>query len=648
MQIGPSEMKCAASHHRREARAVKTGLRGNVVGVLGLALLLSAAAPFPSSTVADAAMRGDRDAVRALLQQGADVNAAHGDGMTALHWASERGDAQLAEMLIYAGAGVRAVTRIGNYTPLHLAGKSGSAPVVALLIDAGADVNAVTTNSGATTLHFAAASGSAEAVAVLIEKGANINAQEMAYEQTPLVFAAALNRVDVIKVLLANGADPAIHTHLRDPSTLQGQNTASTTRQREILAAVREAGQEPTPSQVQAAIAAGRVARTTTTETGQAVEQQIANRDPDEPPVQAGTTTNPGGLTALLHAVRQGHVEAVRALLDGGANVNQVSLVDETSPILMATLNSQWDVALLLIERGADPNPASTITGSAPLWATVNAQHQPRTRFPQPQEQWYQKASYLDVLEALLKAGANPDARVTRHPWYLNYAGCGNGNCGLTNLAGTTAFFRAAHGADVEAMRMLVAYGADPAIPRTPVTAAGGRGGNPGGGAAAAGGGGAGGRAGRPPAEPGTERTAAAIAAAAVPTALALPLHAAAGLGFGQGVGAGNANRFMPDGWIPSVKYLIEELGFDVNARDDGGFTPLHFAAARGDNELIMYLVEMGADVMAVARPTNGFPEGITVVDMANGPAPRITPIPATIALLEGMGAKNNNLCQSC
>src|SRR5690349_13515538 len=105
-----------------------------------------------SSPIADAAMRGDRDAVRALLKQGADVGAAHGDGMTPLHWAADRGDAAMAEMLIYAGANVAAVTRIGHYTPLHLASRAGSAPVVAALLKAGADVKARTTSTGVTPL----------------------------------------------------------------------------------------------------------------------------------------------------------------------------------------------------------------------------------------------------------------------------------------------------------------------------------------------------------------------------------------------------------------------------------------------------------------------------------------------------------------
>ena len=78
------------------------------------------AAPTP---VADAARaRRQRRRCEALLKQGADVNAAQGDGMTALHWAAMNGDAELAQMLLYAGANVKATTRLGGYTPLILAG----------------------------------------------------------------------------------------------------------------------------------------------------------------------------------------------------------------------------------------------------------------------------------------------------------------------------------------------------------------------------------------------------------------------------------------------------------------------------------------------------------------------------------------------
>ena len=94
---------------------------------VSLTALLGAA---PSAPVADAAQQGDRDGVKALLKQAADVNAAQGDGMTALHWAALKNDADLAQMLLYAGANVRAMTRIGSYTPLVLAARNGNAAVM--------------------------------------------------------------------------------------------------------------------------------------------------------------------------------------------------------------------------------------------------------------------------------------------------------------------------------------------------------------------------------------------------------------------------------------------------------------------------------------------------------------------------------------
>ena len=121
-------------------------LRGlALAGLIITAVLLTAFAA--DSPVADAAMRGDREAVRTLLQKGADVDAARGDGMTALHWAAERGDAEMTEMLILAGANPRAVTRIGLYTPLHIASRGGHAAIAENLLKAGANVNAKTTNS---------------------------------------------------------------------------------------------------------------------------------------------------------------------------------------------------------------------------------------------------------------------------------------------------------------------------------------------------------------------------------------------------------------------------------------------------------------------------------------------------------------------
>ena len=79
------------------------------------------------------------------------------------------------------------------------------------------------------------------------------------------------------------------------------------------------------------------------------------------------------------------------------------------------------------------------------------------------------------------------------------------------------------------------------------------------------------------------------------------PLQAAAGVGYGEGFAA-NSHRFAPTGMLAAVKYLVEELGADVNAADHEGNTALHHAAARGDNEMILYLVSKGANVKAVDR----------------------------------------------
>ncbi|MEZ5318539.1 MAG: ankyrin repeat domain-containing protein [Vicinamibacterales bacterium] len=210
-------------------------------------------------------------------------------------------------------------------------------------------------------------------------------------------------------------------------------------------------------------------------------------------------------------------------------------------------------------------------------------------------------------MEALLKAGADPNARTNTHIWYAAYNA---GRMGV-EFQGATPFWRAAYALDVEAMRLLVRYGADPNIPTMQI----------------------GGRArpndpsGLPPVPAGGPH---------VP-----PFHAASGVGYGTSRVA-QQHRHVPEGWMPAAKYFIEELGVDVNIRDADGYTALHHAAARGDNEMIKYLVSKGADVMAVAR------SGQTTVDMANSPEQRTQPFPETIKLLEGMGAINNHNCQAC
>ena len=95
-------------------------------------------------------------------------------------------------------------------------------------------------------------------------------------------------------------------------------------------------------------------------------------------------------------------MDAVKALLANGANVNDTTDTDGTTALLEATINGQFDVALLLIDKGADVNKVAK-TGFTPLYATINTQWAPKSRYPQPQALQNQKASYLDVMEALLE-----------------------------------------------------------------------------------------------------------------------------------------------------------------------------------------------------------------------------------------------------
>ena len=599
---------------------MRLSLRAGVAALMLAALcaapsLWSVAVAAADSPVADAAVRGDVETVRALLERGADVQTARPDGMTALHWAAMRSDLEMAGMLLYAGANLEATTRIGHHTPLHVAGRSGQAEVVQALLEAGADPHAES-SSGATPLHLAAQAGNAAAVAALLDHGGDVNARERTWGQTPLMFAAASNRLGPVNVLMERGADLEVATNIVDLPALDAMDRAAAQRRKQVLDGFRAAappderqGWRPTASEVQAAIRAAR-------------EVQLLDDIPDfgdgaqlergTPRAYTERVGVQGGLTALLHAARQGHAEVAMALLYAGADVNQAS-GDGTTPLQIATMNGHFDLALRLVERGADPNVA-TAAGATPLFAALNLQWAPRARYPQPRAHDQQEATYLDVMEALLEAGADPNVRLAKHLWYMSY-----NHCCSESVDGATPFWRAAYATDVEAMRLLRAHGADPHVPtRAP--------------------------------EPRRRNGVSAAEAPPDPSGLppvegggpgVWPIHAASGVGYGEGFES-NAHRHVPDGWLPSVKYLVEEIGVDVNTRDHEGYTALHHAAARGDTEMVRYLVEQGADVMVVSR------RGQTTADMANGPYQRTLPFPETLALLEGLGAVNNDNCVSC
>jgi uncharacterized protein len=287
-----------------------------------------------------------------------------------------------------------------------------------------------------------------------------------------------------------------------------------------------------------------------------------------------------GGMTALLFAARQGNVEAVNALIDGGADINGLNAGDKTSPLLIAAINGHFDLAKMLLDKGANPKLAST-AGATPLYAALNVKWALVAEYPQPETK-NEKTSYLDLMKAMLDRGADPNAQIKNELWYTGFASSRT----QINSAGATPFWRAAQAADVPAMKLLIARGADRKIKSMKGQS---------------------------------------------------PLHIAAGADV-----HGNQEVTALGTWMPGVRYLVEELGADVNERDTQGLTALHHAAGRGDNEMIVYLVSKGADVTVVGK------KGETVADLANGPRQRIQPFAETIALLEILGSKNSHKCVSC
>jgi len=600
-------------------------------------LFLPLTSVLADSLVADAAMVEDFERVTQLLQQGEDVNTAQGDGMTAIHWAAENGNGPIAELLIAAGANLDAITRMGGYSALHLASSNGATEVVSALLAAGSDFMAETTTGAVTPLHFAAASGDVDVINQLVKSGADVNAKESVWNQTPLMFAVASNRLNAVNTFIDLGAELEATSKLIDLVTRHAEDLVAKKHRDEVLNTFREeSGSEagtwaPDPSEVTAAIQA---AREYIVQQEVDLEEIEENDDYSRPLNYTKLVGTQGGLTPLLLATREGLSDVSIALLDAGADINTVGVGDKTSPILMAIINGHFDLAQILLERGADPTLASA-AGTTPLYAVINTQWLPKARFPQRQSYLQQHSTYLELMKKLLDAGVDPNARLNKHLWFMEYT---NAYLDL-DTNGATPFWRAAHALDIEAMKMLIEYGADPTIatikPTNRSNVSGfkedpcpeffhftlhckiadvfdGLFGDP---------------SGLPPVKEGGPGI--------------YPIHAATGHGYGVGFAA-NSHRYVPDAWLAAVKYLVEEHGADVNERDHDGSTPLHNAASRGDNELIHYLVEKGADVRAINR------KGQSTADLANGPVQRTQPYFDTIELLESLGSINNDNCVSC
>ena len=492
--------------------------------ILAAVMALARAAYGGSSPVADAAMNGDKVALESLLRQKADPNAAQPDGATAVQWAAYQDNLEMADALIGAGANVRAANREGA-TPLSLAALNGSAAMIARLLQAGADPNEKGPH-GETPLMFASRNGSMAAIRVLLEHNAEVNAKETLRGTTALMWAAEQGHAAAVQLLIEHGAEVGAATN---PDSRGG--TA-------YLA-------PPIQSRLRSEQGAGGLRNRRSAQPRPAGADFVADADAAAAAVAFGRqqNTDGGGLTPLVFAAREGHLETARVLVAAGADVNQVTRYG-WSPLLAATQNRNYQVGKYLLEHGADPNRANK-GGWTPLYLATDNRNIEGGDYPVRAPDM----DHLDFIKLLLEKGANVNARVCGA---LSTATLCRGDSTETRTIftmqwvyedGATPFWRAAQSGDVPLMKLLLDRGADPKI-----------------------------------------ATAHNVT----------PLASAAGIGWVEGI----TFEWSEAQNLEAVKLCLDQ-GVDPNAADDEGRTALHGAAHKGRNEVVKLLVERGAKLDA-------------------------------------------------
>lgn len=533
--------------------------------------------------LADAAMTGDRARITLLLKQRTNVNAAQGDGMTALHWAAFHDDLYMLTLLLQHGAHVNASTHEAAITPLFLASSNGDPTVVEALLNFGADANTANAN-GTTVLMQAASAGNPDVVNMLLKHGARVNPRETARGQTALMFAAAANRAEVVRLLIQHGADPNMTTSVRETEKVRldqdghvmYQPPEKTSAKDKNAASGQAAEQSLKDAEQVEKAALERLSRSLGFTSAQFLAGKVRAR-PAPPAFRRVGPQFVGGMAALHYAAREGHKEAAQALVEGGADINELN-ADKFSPLVLAIINGHLDLAMYLLGRGADPN-LKTLSGLTALYATIDVQWAPHASYPQPSTE-QEQTGYLELVKALIDHGANMNARLEEKLWFRSLFS----DSTWVDPTGATPLWRAAQSSDIAALRLLVAYGADPNLAT--------KGGD-------------------------------------------TPLMVAAGVGW-----AANWSVTAPVPALDAVKYLLE-LGNNVNAADSRGYTPLHGAAYIGNNEMVTYLASKGAKIDARSKA------GDSPADMANGPTRFGQPHPDTVTLLEKLGSPNSHNCRS-
>ena len=369
--------------------------------LLGTSVLTASGQSSVDRRLVDAAQGQDVAALRALLRDGVDVDAPQADGATPLAWAVHWDHHAMVDLLLAAGADASAANELG-VTPLMLASTNGSAPMVGTLLEAGTNPNAAR-SSGDTALMMAARSGNPRAVRLLVAAGADVN-RATAGGHTALMWASAERQADVVTLLVEIGAD----VHARAATRTRPPRAGGYGRK------------EPT-----------------VLSRFEAVNPAALPRDGDLDPPRPE-----GGFTPLLHAILAGHLESVRVLLAAGANVDEAA-PDGVTALMLALTKRHGDIALFLLNAGADPSPADAGYTALHLASATGA---------------------LAVAESLLVRGADPNQRLERPQRLTNAFEIGTfqspGSGRLTQI-GATPFILAAKSADAPMMRLLAEHGAD-------------------------------------------------------------------------------------------------------------------------------------------------------------------------------------------
>jgi uncharacterized protein len=367
-------------------------------------------------TLADAARRGDRAAIRDLLPKAREVDAPGPDGTPALHWLVQHDDLGTVRQLLDAGADPNRASRYG-IRPLYLAATHGHEAMIRVLVSAGADPNAHDA-LGETMLMAAVGSGRLPAVEALLELGVNVDGRDPQYEQTALMFAARAGLTEIARALIEAGAEV-------DARTRVGPEPAW------VLPNSRP-GFSFGIGIVRGGLPADRGMR----------------------------PFRPGGMTPLLYAARQGHTATAEALLEAGADIDGTE-ANQITPLLMAISNNRMELATTLITRGAKLDLQDWY-GRSPLWSAVNVRN--LYLHNDTFENYIDREPVLEVIRLLLDHGAGPNLRTKESPPVREHLLSITGTLEWVDFTGQTPFLTAALAGDVTVMRLLLEHGADPQI----------------------------------------------------------------------------------------------------------------------------------------------------------------------------------------